>query len=158
MTDVELVLWMRDRNIHRMQFDFSGGGDSGEFTNTTAYDQNDKPIEDPISVNPNTNEGKVRYIIDALQDINEESFYDAVDDLSEVGGDWWNNSGGYGNVTMYATGKWEVYIVHNEYVGVGEPNEDGDYDDYEQQDGECSITEGEVDMTEVPDGSSPVSC
>lgn len=158
MTDKQLVLWMRDRNVDHMTFDFSGGGDSGGFNGYTAYDKDGKVIQDVLDIKPESHEGKVNYILDALGDISEESFFDAVDHYSEMGGDWWNNEGGQGCVRINANASYEVHIGYNEYHGLGEPNEDGEYEEYEAVEESCDDFEGEIDMSEVLDGTPTSTC
>jgi hypothetical protein len=158
MTLQQLVLWIRDRKIKSLIFNFSGGGDSGSFDGWSAFDQNDNHIDDPFDINPESHDAKVEYILNALEDVNEDALFDATGNLTEQGGDWWNNEGGHGTLTILDTGKWELVVIHTESVGVGEENEDGIYEEYEYIDGETNTTIGKIDMEEVPNGTPPVPC
>lgn len=79
---------LRDNSIYKVVSNFDGEGDSGEVYETTFYDVDGDEIAQP------------KKLYDQLEDFIYDKIQEAV---NNYGGDWVNNNGGYGNLTIYLT-------------------------------------------------------
>ena len=78
-----LIGKLKDQGIAKVQANFDGQGDDGEIHEILFYDINDD------------------YLVYALCRTLEDFIYDKIDELvSDCGGDWVNNDGGYGSLEI----------------------------------------------------------
>jgi len=81
---------LKDKDVHTIEIAFSGSGDDGGIDEVVSYDHNTKIIN-------------TRETIRKLDDI----FYQIIHEHADSTGDWINNDGGYGTLT--------INLEHNSY-------------------------------------------
>jgi len=87
-----ILVKLKDKGINKLEINFSGSGDSGDIDDIIYYDIN----------------GKHHYSSEMVQDsyINDQEYtllqndcYEFIDEAIE-GADWYNNDGGFGDITI----------------------------------------------------------
>ena len=103
-------LYLKDRNISQIHILFSGGGDSGQIDDINY-------IIGGKDFSPTT-----AGVSNSINNYIEEICYDLLEGI----GDWYNNDGGQGSMTI-DTSDWyyEIYAEYN-------PEERGHYDDNDE--------------------------
>lgn len=81
------LMFLKDHNVHKLYIHYSGGGDDGGIDDVDYRDSYDDPID--IKWNHISKE------------VIRNAFYEIIDQHVDDVGDWVNNDGGYGNITVY---------------------------------------------------------
>jgi len=83
MKMLPIVSKLIDQGVSQIRADFSGEGDSGEVTDIGFFDFDEESMDIKAD------------------DFLENYIYEVVDNMvNDYGGDWVNNSGGYGHITI----------------------------------------------------------
>lgn len=77
------MMYLKDKNVHTIEICFSGSGDDGGIDDIEYYDH----LGERIRIREKTKE------LDSI-------FYEIIHDHSDTEGDWINNEGGYGTLTI----------------------------------------------------------
>ena len=81
------LMFLKDHNVHKIYIDFSGSGDDGGIDCVDYRDSYDDPIDMKWD---HTSKEAIR-----------NAFYEIIDQHVDDVGDWVNNDGGYGNISVY---------------------------------------------------------
>jgi len=95
-----LLLALKDKGVKSITINFSGSGDSGDIDEIEYTDNNGHGSwnQGYQADNPGELEDKIR-----------DAFFDFVDNEACKHGDWVNNEGGYGTMTIDTdSGEWEL--------------------------------------------------
>jgi hypothetical protein len=87
-----ILVKLKDKGINKIEITFSGSGDSGDIDDLIYYDINGKYYYSREMVGNS-------YMTDHEYDLLQSDCYDFIDDAIE-GADWYNNEGGFGNITL----------------------------------------------------------
>ena len=110
--------------IASLEVDFSGSGDSGEITDIRFYVSKGKKIEQANW--------------DSIPKVLADRARDVVNDemIGKLGGDWWNNDGGYGSVVVdFRTGKASIEANYYEMRVADTENLELDLNDIQDSEG-----------------------
>ena len=81
--NLTLITKLKEHNISFVRVYFDGSGDDGDIHSIDYYNSEDELIDDP-----------------ELKGKDREMFFDVCYKLIEKVGDWYNNDGGYGTLTI----------------------------------------------------------
>ncbi len=87
-----ILVKLKDKGINKIEITFSGSGDSGDIDDLIYYDITDKYYYSRDMV-------KNSYMTDEEYNLLQNDCYEFIDDAIE-GADWYNNEGGFGNITI----------------------------------------------------------
>ena len=87
-----ILVKLKDKGINKIEITFSGSGDSGDIDDLIYYDVTDKYYYSRDMV-------KNSYMTDEEYNLLQNDCYEFIDDAIE-GADWYNNEGGFGNITI----------------------------------------------------------
>ncbi len=87
-----ILVKLKDKGINKIEITFSGSGDSGDIDDLIYYDINGKYYYSREMVGNS-------YMTDHEYDLLQSDCYEFIDDAIE-GADWYNNEGGFGNITL----------------------------------------------------------
>ena len=87
-----ILVKLKDKGINKIEITFSGSGDSGDIDDIIYYDINGKYYYSSQMIDDS-------YINDQEYSLLQNDCYDFIDDAIE-GADWYNNEGGFGNITL----------------------------------------------------------
>jgi hypothetical protein len=87
-----ILVKLKDKGINKIEITFSGSGDSGDIDDLIYYDITDKYYYSRDMV-------KNSYMTDEEYNLLQNDCYEFIDDAIE-GADWYNNEGGFGNITL----------------------------------------------------------
>ena len=94
ISHLAILFKLKDLNVKKIDFEFSGGGDDGAIDEITYYDHADI--------------GMFRgFITNEEESILEDHVHELLTKIS----DWWNNDGGYGVLTLTVNDG--SYIINN---------------------------------------------
>ncbi len=87
-----ILVKLKDKGINKIEITFSGSGDSGDIDDIIYYDINGKHhyLTDMVSNS---------YMTEDEYKLLQNDCYEFIDDAIE-GADWYNNEGGFGNITF----------------------------------------------------------
>lgn len=98
-----ILFKLKDQNITKIEYEYSGSGDDGSIEYTTFSNYEDK------SINPD------------ITDEERESLEEHASEILTGVSDWWNNDGGYGTLTLIT--KDGSYIIDNNIASTSYENE-----------------------------------
>ena len=87
LKDASIALKLKDHNVSRIVVEFSGGGDDGGIDDVQYYLDKEEfncLNKDPLAGNSNS----------------DDFFYRMIDQQTQYTGDWVNNDGGWGTLTI----------------------------------------------------------
>jgi len=87
-----ILVKLKDKGINKIEITFSGSGDSGDIDDLIYYDITDKYYYSRDMV-------KNSYMTDEEYNLLQNDCYEFIDDAIE-GADWYNNEGGFGDITI----------------------------------------------------------
>jgi len=133
---------LSDSNITHAIFEFHGGGDSGEITDTHLVSEEMMNEDGDLAYELCSSE----FIEDAAKaPMTSDDFWNTLDNLIEgnyTEYDWWNNEGGGGYLALNL--KTFTYYVHYEINGEDEGEANWDDDDYEPEYSTWNVSGGGV--------------
>ena len=123
-TKAQVIDKLRDAGVKKVVIHYDGSGDSGQVDRIDYFDEHaeftpskdrHKVISDEKSYDAKT-KGWVTKQVERMEDFDTMCDNLATDALSELGVDWYNNEGGYGECTLdVTTGNIEIAHEHRVY-------------------------------------------